>query len=406
MGENDKPDEAAEVGDREELVGQDGLPQVDDERTAAEAENAEEQSAAEADGERGEALATAAGERTDEHAAAEEEVAEEHAAAEEESAEERAAAEEEATEEHAVAEEASTEERAAAEEKVADEHAAAGGESTEEQIVAEAQTQEEHDATDEDEVPQGGLWPVDRLKPVLEAVLFAAADAVPVKRICQLVEGATKPEVTAALEKIQADSTDRGFRLMEVAGGWQFRTAPEHHEMVRKLFKEKPQRLSRAMVETLSVIAYKQPATRAEVEAVRGVDSSGVMEGLVERRLVKIAGRRDVPGRPLVYVTTQDFLEVFGLNDIKSLPTLPELGDDFQVMADRAGFEEGEERDANIIPLEEGDLGHETEAVEGEHQEELGATDSQAHADDGDGQAGQPEEAGAADQLEEESPRH
>ena len=120
-----------------------------------------------------------------------------------------------------------------------------------------------------------GLWPIERLKPVLEAVIFAAGDPLPVRRMCQIFGGATKTEVVAALEKLVKECGERGFRLMEVAGGWQFRTAPEHHETVKKLFKEKPRGLSRAMIETLSIVAYKQPATRAELEAVRGVDSSG-----------------------------------------------------------------------------------------------------------------------------------
>jgi segregation and condensation protein B len=205
-----------------------------------------------------------------------------------------------------------------------------------------------------------GLWPVDRLQPVVEAVLFAAADALPVRRICDVVGGATKAEVVAALEKVRSDCEAKGFRLVEVAGGWQFRTAPEHHDIVRRLFKERPYKLTRAMMETLAVVAYKQPATRAEVEAVRGVDSAGVLESLVERRLVSIAGRRDVPGRPLVYVTTREFLEVFGLKDLKALPTLAELGDDFRVMAERSEFNAQDERSAAILPLEETDLGQET----------------------------------------------
>ena len=135
-----------------------------------------------------------------------------------------------------------------------------------------------------------GLWPVERLKPVLEAVLFAAADAMHVRRICQIIDGATRPEVAQALERLRTDCEERGFRLVEVAGGWQFRTAPEHHETVRKLFKEKPQRLTRAQMEVLTLIAYKQPVTRAEVEAVRGVDSSSVMEALVERRIARGVG--------------------------------------------------------------------------------------------------------------------
>jgi segregation and condensation protein B len=200
-----------------------------------------------------------------------------------------------------------------------------------------------------------GLWPVERLKPVLEAVIFAAADPLAVRRMRDVVEGATAVEIKAAIAALQEDYAPRGIRLVEVAGGWQIRTAPEHHDVVRRLFKERPFRLSRAAIETLAVIAYRQPATRAEIETIRGVDASGVIEGLVERKLVKVAGRRDVPGRPLVYATTQEFLETFGLKDLKSLPTLPELGDELASMAEQSGFTDAPDRDAAILPLEEGE---------------------------------------------------
>jgi segregation and condensation protein B len=198
----------------------------------------------------------------------------------------------------------------------------------------------------------GGLWPVDRLMPVLEAVVFAAADPLPVRRMRDAVEGATTAEVKAALVALQRECSGRGIRLVEVAGGWQFRTAPEHHEVVKRLFKERPFRLTRAAIETMAVVAYRQPVTRAEIEAIRGVDVSSVLELLIERRLVRVAGRRDVPGRPLVYTTTQDFLEMFGLKDLKSLPTLAELGDEFQNMADQSGFSDPGERNAAVLPVD------------------------------------------------------
>jgi segregation and condensation protein B len=224
----------------------------------------------------------------------------------------------------------------------------------------------------------GGRWPVDRLQPVLEALIFAAGDPLAVRKICEIVEGATRPEVIAALEQIQGDCKARGFRLVQVAGGWQFRTAPQHHGIVKQLFKEKPHRLTRAAFETLAVVAYRQPATRAEVESIRGVDCSGVLENLVERRLLRIAGRRDVPGRPLVYATTPEFLELFELKDLRALPTLPELGDEFETLASRSGFEEGDERDAPIVPVEEGDLGDEIETSSGEQAGEAGAGSEEA----------------------------
>jgi segregation and condensation protein B len=228
-------------------------------------------------------------------------------------------------------------------------------------IEAEGASANANEDETESDGETGGLWPVDRLKPVVEAVIFAAADPTTVRRLRDVVDGATAAEIKAALLALQEDYAARGVRLAEVAGGWQMRSAPEHQEVVKRLFKEKPFRLTRAGMETLAVIAYRQPATRAEVEAIRGVDASAVLESLVERRLVRIAGRRDVPGRPLVYVTTQEFLETFGLKDLKSLPTLPELGEDFRAMAEQSAFTEGDDRNAAILPLEEGEAtsGHE-----------------------------------------------
>lgn len=196
-----------------------------------------------------------------------------------------------------------------------------------------------------------GVWPVDRLKPVLEALVFASGDPLTIKKMVDFVEGSTADEVKATLAELSTDYLTNGIRLLEVAGGWQMRTAPEHQRYVRKLFREKPQKLTRAATETVAIIAYKQPVTRQEIETVRGVDSGGVLESLVERRLAKVVGRKDVPGRPLVYATTQEFLELFGLKNIRELPTLPELGQDFERMSDQGGFNESES--AAILPLEE-----------------------------------------------------
>jgi segregation and condensation protein B len=215
-----------------------------------------------------------------------------------------------------------------------------------------AETNEAGEPAEEPGDASGGLWPVERLAPVLEAVVFAAADPLPVRRMKDVVEGATTAEIKAALGELQRECAHRGVRLVEVAGGWQFRTAPEQHDVVKRLFKERPFRLTRAGIETLAVVAYRQPVTRAEIEAIRGVDVSGVLESLLERRMIRVAGRRDVPGRPLVYTTTQEFLEMFGLKDLRSLPTLAELGDDLQNMADQSGFSDAGERDAAILPVD------------------------------------------------------
>jgi segregation and condensation protein B len=119
---------------------------------------------------------------------------------------------------------------------------------------------------------------------------------------------------------------------VQVAGGYQLRSVPAHARWVRRLLQERPPRLSRPMLETLAIVAYRQPCTRIEVEAVRGVDCDAVLATLTDRRLVRILGRKEAPGRPLLYGTTRDFLEVFGLPDLSALPTLRELGADPQVL--------------------------------------------------------------------------
>lgn len=232
-----------------------------------------------------------------------------------------------------------------------------------------------------------GLWSVDRLRPLIEALLFAAGDPLPVKKMVDFLDGATADEVKAALADLATEYLTRGVRLIEVAGGWQMRTAPEHQRYVRKLFRERPQRLTRAATETIAIIAYKQPATRQEIEAVRGVDTGGVLESLVERRLAKVVGRKDVPGRPLVYATTQEFLELFGLRSIRELPTLPELGSEFERMSEQGGFSESEQ--AEILPLEEDDGAAHDQAAQGGSSSEESAQQPEGPAesgeDDGDG---------------------
>src|SRR5262249_18742687 len=121
------------------------------------------------------------------------------------------------------------------------------------------------------------------------------------------------------------EAQGRAFEIWEVAGGYQLRTRPEYAAYLRLLHRERPLRLSRPALETLAVVAYRQPVTRAEVEAVRGVEVDAVLKSLLERQLVRVAGHREVPGRPLLYATTKRFLEVFGLGRIEDLPTLREM---------------------------------------------------------------------------------
>lgn len=167
----------------------------------------------------------------------------------------------------------------------------------------------------------------DRLKSVLESLLFAAETPLTAYRLGEVIEGVEKKEIISVLEELQAEyeTMGRGFRLVEVAGGYQMRTPKENADWVKSLFRGRPARMSRATLETLAIIAYKQPVTRAEIETIRGVDVDGVLSTLLERRLVRIVARKDVPGRPFLYGTTSEFLELFNLKDLSNLPTLKEM---------------------------------------------------------------------------------
>ena len=176
---------------------------------------------------------------------------------------------------------------------------------------------------------------VGRLAALLESLLFAAAAPVPIARLVEALEGPGRAEVLRALEWLaeRYEREGRGLRLVQVAGGWQLRTPAEHGPWIRRLLRERPARLSRPMLETLAIVAYRQPCTRIEVEAVRGVDADAVLTTLLERRLVRIVGRKEAPGRPLLYSTTREFLEVFGLPDLGALPPLRDMGDGATILA-------------------------------------------------------------------------
>lgn len=172
-----------------------------------------------------------------------------------------------------------------------------------------------------------------RLGSIVESVLFAAGGPMTVKQLVDILKGPRgsgpkAKEVELALTELLEDYAPgkRGIHLLEVSGGYQFRTARENAQWVRAVFRDKPARLGRATLETLAIVAYKQPATRADIESVRGVDADAALSTLLERRLIKIAGRKETVGRPLLYSTTPDFLEAFGLKDLKDLPSLKELG--------------------------------------------------------------------------------
>ncbi|OGQ47157.1 MAG: SMC-Scp complex subunit ScpB [Deltaproteobacteria bacterium RIFCSPLOWO2_02_FULL_46_8] len=168
------------------------------------------------------------------------------------------------------------------------------------------------------------------LKPILEALIFASEDPITISGLCLLLQetGVEKGEVDVALQELKQDYNDnpaRGLFLREVGGGYQFITKPDLANWVLKLNVSKPRSLSQAALETLAVIAYRQPAVRSELEQIRGVDSGGVLKTLLERGLIKIMGRREEAGQPLIYGTTPAFLELFHLNNLSELPSMKEI---------------------------------------------------------------------------------
>jgi segregation and condensation protein B len=176
------------------------------------------------------------------------------------------------------------------------------------------------------------------LKAILEAVLFVSPEPVPVARLVSIVGTVSKNEVVQALGILthDLDQDGRGIQLVQVAGGYRLVTKQEYGPWLKRMDKAKAaQKLSRSALESLAIIAYKQPLVRSEIEEIRGVETSGVLRTLCERKLVRIVGRKDVPGRPIMYGTTKFFLEHFGLQDLSQLPPLrefKELGDSEQAL--------------------------------------------------------------------------
>jgi len=162
---------------------------------------------------------------------------------------------------------------------------------------------------------------------IVEALVLASPEPISAARLAELVPYLKPAKAKDLVNELNTEyqEQDRSFEIWEVSGGYQIRTRAEFSGYLQKLNRQRPLRLSRAALETLSIVAYKQPATRAEIEEVRGVECGPVLKSLLERQLIRIAGHRDVPGRPMIYVTTRRFLEVFGLESIKGLPALREI---------------------------------------------------------------------------------
>ena len=183
------------------------------------------------------------------------------------------------------------------------------------------------------------------LKAIVESLLFVSPEPLSTQRLLAVIGDVTKAEVTHALQSLgeELEQEGRGLRLAEVAGGFRLVTKQEYAGWIKRLDKSKSTaKLSRSALESLAIIAYKQPIVRSEIEEIRGVETSGVVRTLLERKLVRIVGRKEVPGRPIMYGTTKYFLEHFGLNDLSQLPPLRE-------------FKELGESEQAMLPMDEGE---------------------------------------------------
>jgi segregation and condensation protein B len=171
--------------------------------------------------------------------------------------------------------------------------------------------------------------PSAELKAIVEALIFASPEPLTPKMLFKLLADEPKEDVSATVQALKADYETRpGLQFVEVAGGYQIVTRTELHEWVRRLFHERSaQKLTVQSLETLAVIAYKQPITALEVGEIRGVNTSGVLSTLLERHLIKIVGRKNVVGRPFLYATTKEFLIRFGLNDLSDLPKIEDMAE-------------------------------------------------------------------------------
>ena len=172
----------------------------------------------------------------------------------------------------------------------------------------------------------------EELKSIVENVLLAADQPINASELSKIfLDGTDKNQLQSILDELKEEYNSRNLQIMEVADGYQLCTRHEYNDWIRKYLKlDRSSRLSQPSLDTLSIIAYKQPLTRQEVDDIRGVDSSGVLKTLLEKKVIGPAGRRKVPGRPIMYRTTQKFLEYFGLKDLSDLPTLEDLREEME----------------------------------------------------------------------------
>jgi segregation and condensation protein B len=239
---------------------------------------------------------------------------------------------------------------------------------------------------DKDETPADGalpdetpVLPAQEVRAILEALIFASPQPITPREITQVLGGVPRDAWQAALAELQTEYArdGRGLQIVEVAGGFQITTRPEYNDWVRELLDPKtPTRLSIQALETLAVVAYKQPVTLPEIIDLRGVKSGGVIKTLLEKRLIRIIGRKEVVGRPMLYGTTKQFLLHFGLRDLAELPRIEEFAEVLGEEVDVAGLKRAIEAKAPAdVPLAEGETGGE------------GAADDQADGSSSEGSA-------------------
>ncbi len=190
-----------------------------------------------------------------------------------------------------------------------------------------------------------------QLKSIVEGLIFSHSEPLSARSIASVVQDVSPEEIQSVLDDLEQEylQRSRGFVLSKVAGGYQFRSLSSIAPWILEMRRMKPARLSRAGLETLAIVAYNQPITRNQIEQIRGVETAGTIRNLVERDLIIVVGRKDIPGRPLLYGTSKRFLEVFGLEDLASLPPLPEIealpneeGETFSIEEDESAPEQSE----------------------------------------------------------------
>jgi segregation and condensation protein B len=224
---------------------------------------------------------------------------------------------------------------------------------------------------------------MDDIKNIIESLIFVSEDPLSVDRLANVLDFTDKKEIREAIRTLMDEYEARqgAFVLREVAGGYQFRTRSSYVPWIKRLLQPKPSRLSKAALETLAIIAYKQPLIRSDIEHLRGVDCGGVLRMLLERKLIRVLGRKEIPGRPLIYATTKQFLEVFDLKNLKDLPTPKEI----EALGKSLVEEAGEDPEAEALNPEIGetpDAGAEPEADPAESEVDAGPAENEGDTAD------------------------